>query len=288
MRFNHFVKFMTLLFAVSVMSVAQAFGQQLDYLSKAPFYKNYKKHAVQTAQIASLPIEIDKMVLEEFFYKDRVAALQPLVAVMNGYLDSLQITRLDGQVLPKKGSPYLFVGSSEAETAPPGSDMMREEYHKYAPMVIYAKKPSNDWKKQAEEMLVQHSADYMLAIWVGIVEYPKANKGVFKKKVVLGTNYESDIRFLSAEDKPVEVIQITGMLFNKKGEVLRAGAEGIIHEDTPFWAQVFDLKKDMDDKAIQALISECRREDLPGNPLAWKAAMDMLIHQLTPRAKVVG
>lgn len=258
------------------------YGQQLDYLSKAPFYKNYKKHSLQNVKSACLPIAIDEKVFEEFFYKGRERALQPLVEVMNNYLDSLdRLRHLPADSLPKKGSPYLFVGSSEGETAPPGSEMMREEHHKFPPMIIALKKPSKDWKTQLEQQLAQNGSEYLLAIWIGFTEYPKANKGLFKKKVVLGTNYEPEIRFLSAEDKPVEVLQLTGMLLNRNGEILRAGAEGIIHEDTPFWAQIFDITKSVDDKAIQELISNYRREDLPGRPLAWKASLNMLIDQLT-------
>lgn len=260
-------------------------GQQIDYLPKAPFYKNYKKHSLQNVKPAHLPVAIDEKVFEEFFYKGREKALQPLIEVMNTYLDSLDVsTALPADAFPEKGSPYLFVGSSEAETAPPGSEMMREEHHKFPPMIIALKKPSKEWKAQLEQLLAKTTAEYLLAIRLGFAEYPKANKGVFKKKVVLGTDYEPEIRFLSAEDKPVEVLQLTGILLNQKGEVLRAGAEGVIHEDTPFWAQIFDIKKSVDDKAIQELISGYRREDLPGKPLAWKASLKMLVDQLTSKA----
>ena len=273
---------------VWMMSVSQVSGQHLDYLSKAPFYKTYKKQAMQNAKMAYLPVAIDKMVVETFFYKDRVEVLRPLIDTMNVYLSSVKMTSVDVEVLPQKGRPYVFVGSSEAETAPPGSEMMREAHHKYAPMVIYLDKPSKAWKAEVVRLLEGQDAEYMMAFWIGFVEFPKANKGVFKKKVVLGTHYEPDIRFLSAEDKPVEVLLVTGILFNKQGEVLRAGAEGIVHEDTPFWAQVLELNKSVDDKTVQSVVSDLRREDLPGKPLAWKAALDMLIHQLHPKANIIG
>lgn len=258
------------------------FGQRLDYLPKSSFYKSYGKHSLQNINPAHLPVAIDEKVSEEFFYQGREKALQPLVEVMNRYLDSLgHSATLEASAFPRKGSPYVFVGSSEAETAPPGSEMMREEHHDFPPMVIYVRKPSKEWKGQLKQQLPQQNAECLLAIWVGFVEYPKARKGLFKKKVVLGTNYEPEIRFLSAEDKPVEVLQVSGMLLNREGEVLRAGAEGIYHEDTPFWAQIFDIEKSVDDAALQNLISNQRREDLPGKPLAWQAALDMLIGQLT-------
>lgn len=262
------------------------FGQRLDYLPKGSLYKNYGKQSPQNIQAAHLPVAIDEQVSEEFFYQGREKALQPLVEVMNRYLDSLgHSATLEAAAFPGKGSPYVFVGSSEAETAPPGSEMMREEHHDFPPMVIYVRKPSKEWKGQLQQQLPQHNAEYLLAIWVGFVEYPKARKGLFKKKVVLGTDHEPEIRFLSAEDKPVEVLQVSGMLLNREGEILRAGAEGIYHEDTPFWAQIFDIEKSVDDAALQNLIADVRREDLPGRPPAWQAALDMLMAQLTGNFK---
>ncbi|MCB0376736.1 MAG: hypothetical protein KDD04_12525 [Sinomicrobium sp.] len=150
-------------------------------------------------------------------------------------------------------------------------------------MIIYLKKPSKDWKRVLPDAL--SGIENLLIIRIGFAEYPKANKGIFKKKVVLGTDHEHEIRFLSAEDKPVEVLQLTGMVLNRNGDVLRAGAEGIVHEDAPFWAQVFDIQKSMDDKTVNNLISKFRIEDLPGKPLAWKAALDTLLRQLISENK---
>jgi len=71
-----------------------------------------------------------------------------------------------------------------------------------------------------------------LCIKLGFSEYPKADKGAFGQKVVLGTGYEEGIKFLSAEDKPVEVLQVTGMLLDREGNIIRSGAEGIVAKDT--------------------------------------------------------
>ena len=264
-----------------ILFASSLWSQELDYLPKNAFYKNYKKKVVPANIFYTLPITADKLVYEEFFYQDRIKLLVPLAERMNQYLDSLEITQtISSDSLPLEGQPYVFVGSSEAETAPPGSDMMRNEHDKYPPMIISLKKPSKEWKKALSEELTSHNAENALYIRLAITEYPKSDMGLFKKKVRLGTNYDRVIRFLSAEDEPVEVLQVTGILIDKNGDVIRAGAEGIIYEDSPFWAQVFDMKKSIDDKAIEKLISRHRRDDLPGRPLAWKAALDMLLKQL--------
>ena len=221
------------------------------------------------------------MVGEEFDYRDRAVLLEPLIRAVNHYLDSLAWSHpLQVTSMPEKGSPYVFVGSSEALTAPPGGEMMREEHQRFSPMIIYLKKPSKSWRAELEKALEEMDFHLALAIRVGFVEYPKTSKGLFEKKVILGTDYERGIRFLSAEDEPVEVLQLTGVLLNREGEVVRAGAEGIIHEDTPFWAQAFDIQKGIDDRAIASLITEFRRDDLPGRPLAWQVALETIVHEL--------
>jgi hypothetical protein len=256
-----------------------------DRLKGAPFYKTYsKKISGDNRSVVHLGIGFDEEMRSEFFYAGRENALQPLADAMTAYLDSLQwSTRIDSPALPEKGAPYTYVGSSEGETAPPGAEMQREEFDKYPPMIIYIQKPSKEWKSSLAQLLVREEKEYLLFISIGFSEYPKANKRAFEKKVVLGTGYQEGVKFLSAEDKPVEVLQVTGMLLDREGNILRAGAEGILHKDTPFSLQIFDIQKSIDDAAIRKLLTQERREDLPGKPLKWKTAIHNLISQLLPQ-----
>jgi len=61
---------------------------------------------------------------------------------------------------------------------------------------------------------------------------------------------------------------------------VRAGAEGILARDTPFAAQVFDVARDVDERTLGRVLTHERREDLPGDPLAWEVALDNLLAQL--------
>ena len=257
---------------------------QTDRLKGAPFYKTYsKKIPAGQRGVLHLAVGIDEATRNEFFYAGREKALQPLMDAMNAYLDSLQwSTRADSANLRGKGAPYVYVGSSEGEIAPPGSEMMREDFDKYPPMIIHIDKPSKEWKAGLSELLRKEDKDFLLFISLGFSEYPKADKGFFGKKVMLGTGYEEGIKFLSAEDKPVEVLQITAILLDREGNILRAGAEGILHKDTPFSLQIFDVEKSIDDSAIQKLVNDERREDLPGNPLKWKIALNNLMRSCVP------
>lgn len=281
-------KLSTLTFIILLVTILfePVIAQNAYELKKDKFYHTFNKKTklIDTDRLTHAPLLFDKDMSEEFFYQGREIVLQPLMDVMNQYLDSLAWSQPMAFSIPQEGLPWLFVGSSEAETAPAVTMMMRDDHDEYPPMALYMEKPSKEWKQSFAQMMTEQEADYALLFWIGLTEYPKADKGMFKKKVILGTNYEHEIRFLSAVDKPVEVLQLTGVLMDKDGNVMRAGAEGFLHEDSPFWVQVLDAGTTIDDNAIQKLFTEERREDLPGRPLAWKVAVDNLVSQLTNRA----
>ena len=281
-RLGIFLSAFTMLLLLDI----SASAQRTYRLSKAPFYKTFDKKAKFTAETRTmhLPVQIDKMTIEEFFYEGREKALQPILSTFDAYLDSLSwSTVTDVTDFPTKGAPYLFVGSSESVIAPPSAEMLREEFDKFPPMALHVDKPSKQWKEILSQKMGESKVDHALIFWIGFNEYPKANKGVFKKKVVLGTDYEPEIRFLSAELEPVEVLQVSGMLLDKQGNIIRAGSEAFLYEDSPFWVQTLGASKAIDDKTLAKSITEIRREDLPGQPLAWKVAIHNLLQQLTQR-----
>jgi len=280
LRLANFV--LLLILAAGFLNSTYSASGQTDRLKGAPFYKTYNKKAVVRQEAAGyLPVGIDQITRLEFFYAGREPALQPLVEAMNAYLDSLKwCTPLSGDSLPEKGAPYVYVGSAEGEGAPPEAAMQRNEHDKYPPMVIHILKPSGAWRSALGTLAQTQPVEHFLRIQIGFSEYPKADKGMFGKKVVLGTGYEEGIKFLSAEDKPVEVLQITGMLLDRDGNIVRAGAEGIVAKDTPFWAQVLDVQQGMNNDALQKLLLEERRSDVPGQPLKWQAALRNLVAQL--------
>lgn len=262
-----------------------ATAQNTYRLSKAPHVKTVKKGSIPVAsKIVFSGVELHPDMKEEFFYQGREEVFQPILDHFEVYLDSLEwLYRMEDETLNSSGAPYVYAGSAEGETAPPHAHLLREDHEEYPPMVLHVNKSSKQWKKNYTEKLTASNADYMILIWVGFSEYPKADKGLFKKKVVLGTGYEREIRFLSAIDKPVEVLQLTGVILNKKGDVMKAGAEVFLHQDTPFWAQVFDMGKAIDDETLQNVILEEKREDLTGQPPAWQVAIYHLMQNLTER-----
>ncbi len=281
-----FILFAFSIFIFSCSTLDKLSKGRLDRLKKPPFYKSYQKVQLNsTDRIFHLPVDVSRESVFDLSYEDRKMSLRPLLEALNDYVDSLNLSQpfQDPSALPAKGEPYVYVGSSEGENAPPGSETLRTDTDKYPPMMIYAEKPSEEWQQVFTRMLQNTGGQYLLIIDLSFVQYPKADRGLFNKKVVLGTDYEQNINFFSAEDKPVEVLQVTGMILNQQGKIIRAGAEGILAKDTPFFLQVLDIQKDIDNQAIRKLLEDERREELPGKPLKWKVAVGNLMKHLLER-----
>ncbi|HET8864420.1 MAG TPA: hypothetical protein VFM80_01900 [Gracilimonas sp.] len=260
-----------------------------DRLKKGEFYKTYEANKLPdaSAAIGLLPITVQPNMEEDDFWYDRDhTLLVELTDSISAKISRLPISLIeisDYTLVDSKNAPGIYVGSSEGDNVPAGASIVREDHEKYPPMIIYKSKAKDDWKVAASNTASEYEAEYLLRIWISFAQYPKSDKGLVKKKVILGTNYEPEIRFFSSEDKPVEVLQLSGYLTDKNGTVLRAGAEGVIYKDTPFWQQVLSIEELIDDKMLARLLHEERREDLPGNPLVLDVAIENLISQLLDR-----
>ena len=251
-----------------------------DRLNGAPFYKTYAPTTAAGEHLAVLPVTVDAVTREEYPADGRQSLLEPVTTAFDTYVSARACRRVLEWPLAEHGGPRLYVGSAEGEAAPAEAADHVTEYEKYPPMVIHLEKPRPEWRQQAQSFAAAEGLTGYVIIHVGLTQYPKADRGAFGKKVVLGTHHEQPIRFLSAELKPVEVLQVTGMLLDAQGNVLRAGAEGILARDAPFLVQSMEAGRDIDDVAIDEMLVDERRTDLPGAPLAWQVALDHLLWQL--------
>jgi hypothetical protein len=97
------------------------------------------------------------------------------------------------------------------------------------------------------------------------------------------------VAWLNDLESTVGVLMLSGALYRRDGRLVRAGSEGIIAGRPSFWQSV--LAKtitggrgrittigDADDPNV--VLTEHRRIDLPGEPLAWEVALDNLLRQL--------
>lgn len=255
-----------------------------DRVDDAPFVIEYitPGPVTDSGDVLVLPVGLDDPRNRADWPAGRDAALQPLLAAMNAYFsDRHCCALLDHRALEAAGAPYLYLGSAESDDTPAPAAIERSPGAEYPSMVLYLEKPSAAWKHALAGLLKEHGSSSALWLAVGIAEYPKADRGAFGKQVHLGTGYSRPIDFLSAVDKPVEVVQITGALFDAQGNLVRAGGEGFYASDTLFRYQIFDVTQTIDHGKIARLVAEERRTDLPGAPLAWEVALRNLVEGLT-------
>ena len=245
-----------------------------DRLPEAPFYKTYRKGSGEPEPAVVLPLRADPKA---------AARLEKLRSAIDEYLATQSCCLSAHNQLPNAGAPWLYVGSSEGEDVPMEAAGFREEFEKYPPMIVHFVKPKPNWTHELQKLAHSEQARRVVVTQLDFVQYPKADKGFFGKKVVLGSQHEDKVRFLSALDKPIEVLQLSGVVFDENGAELCAGAEGIVGSDAPFWVQVLEAGKDIDDDTLDHVLHHERRQDIPGAPLNWQAAADQLMWNLLRR-----
>jgi hypothetical protein len=262
--------------ALDEMSVAQT--QRLD---EGEFYADLGGGVRQRVDpTVIVPVALDPELATSLGYGQRAGEFGPIVSAMDQALQAMACCRyVVGAALPA-GAPWVYVGSAAGELAPAESAEQIFPHDQFPPMVMHVRKPSAAWSQAMAALLAREGAQSAVVVTLAVSQYPKGREGVFGKKVVLGTGYEERIQFLTAEDKLLEVLQLTGVLVDTQGRVVRAGAEGILARDTPFAAQVFDVSKVLDDRTLERVLTKERRQDLPGDPPKWEVALGNLVAQL--------
>lgn len=99
------------------------------------------------------------------------------------------------------------------------------------------------------------------------------------KVVDLGTGYTVRLPWLTSLETPVGVLQLTGAVVNRDGRVVRIGAEGLLARRTALMESSIGVQALIRDEDVEAL-RRARREDLPGQPLVWQAALQETLARL--------
>jgi hypothetical protein len=262
--------------ALDEMSVAQT--RRLD---AGEFYVDLGDGVRRQVEPAVLvPVTLDPELAASLGYGQRAGEFGPIASAMDQALQGMTCCRYVAAPALPAGAPWVYVGSATGEFAPAEAAEQVLPHDQFPPMVMHVRKPSPAWSQAMAALLTREGAQYAVAVTLAVTQYPKGREGFFGKKVVLGTGYEERIEFLTAEDKLLEVLQLTGVLVDAQGRVVRAGAEGILARDTPFAAQVFDVSKVLDDRTLERVLTQERRKDLPGDPPKWKVALGNLVAQL--------
>ena len=252
-------------------------------LEDAPYYVEIERPQPAPGSCAIvLPVTLDPEFSQLFGYTARAGELEPVLVALDERIAGRHGCVRGVMELPREsGAPRVYVGSAESDYAPPDVGDQRVPGDRFAPMVLHLARPSTAWRQATSAIITGSGAPYAVVIQLGVSQYMKGYSGAFTKEVALGTGYRQPVKFLTAEDKPVEVLHLTGVLVDPQGKPVRAGAEGIALRDTPFLAQTVDAERVFDPVELQRVLTADRRDELPGAPRSLDVALDNLLAQLT-------
>ena len=274
------------------------------FLDHAPYYAGAKPELVarDTGRIAHLPISFQRDVMQSSISEQRQGAdstqLQRLLIEMNAYLDSLGVsarlgsgsagvTQASGAVQPASVAvapdvqfgcvPALGIAGNECAERAGGALLGRRRQT----MKLAVGRPSAEWTTWMQGALADAGASRTLVITLEVADYLPREEGLLGHKVLeLGTGNVTKLPWLTSLETPVSVLQVTGAVVDKEGKAVRIGAEGFYAHRTRLLVSAVgaqEVLRDDDVKAARAL----RRDDLPGQPLAWQVALRELATRLT-------
>lgn len=272
------------------------------YQKDEPPYYQGKRPAVG-ARIAWTPVATPTM--RAAFTRGGEAPsgeMRTLLDSINGRLAGMMgaALRVDDERLPallgeKSGAPEIVFGCEPAfagEATRVGTyyhsagceEPERDEQRRNA---LIVQNPTKGWREVAATAIAADSAQYLLLLSLRIGDqYPWT--GWRGKGVRLGTGYDLPLPWLSAVDRPVTVVQLVGTVVNREGKVVRSGAEGLLASKPGALVTLLGGQQAASDRQLAELVFATRRDDLPGQPLAWEIALRTLVSELTNRDPAVA
>ena len=257
-------------------------------LEQPPFYAGAV--AADAAPIGHLPVAYQRGATQEAMFEPAGGAGTPtaaFLAELTAYLDSLGVTkRLAGAGAPRGTAPDVQF-SCETDPAEPGDVCVtgpgalgRGDIR----MRLAVARPSAEWVSWVGTAMDGAGVTRVLAFTLEVGQYRIAQRGLRGDKVVeLGTGHTVSLPWLTSLETPVQVLQLTGALIGREGRAVRIGAEGLLARRTSLPLSTLGAQRLLTDEEV-AEARAARREDLPGQPLVWQAAVRTLVTELTGRA----
>ena len=255
-------------------------------LEHPPFYAGARVSG-DTGRVAHLPVAYQRGAMHAPMFDPpggSGTATAALIADMNAYLDSLGVTAR--RAAPPRGTPPDVRFGCETDPGGPddeckGRDDSRALGRGGEYMVLAVGRPSREWAAGVGPALDAAGASRALVVTLEVANYLPRQKGQFggAKEVELGTGYSVRIPWLTSLETPVSVLQLTGALVGRDGRAIRIGAEGMLARRTPLLASALGAQALVSDEDVE-LLRTTRRDDLPGRPLVWQAALRTLVTQL--------
>ena len=282
------------LFPVLLLAACASTGATLasgvgdTFLERAPWYAG--RSVTDDARTVALPVAYQRGAVQPASFDPSAASGSPtaeLLREMNAFLDSLGTEAGIARIAAPAGTPPdVRFG---CETDPTGDCAARDEgsaLGRGERMHLAVGRPSREWAAALDSTLAATAAARALVLSLETGQYLVRQTGLRgSKSVELGTGHVVDLPWLTSLETPVSVVQLTGALMGPGGRALRIGAEGILARRTSFGISALGAQALVTDEDI-ARIRTLRRDDLPGQPLAWQVAMRTLVAELTSRPEL--
>jgi hypothetical protein len=241
--------------------------------------------------VAHLPIRYQRGGAQEAMFDPADARGTPvatLISEMNAYLDSLGASvRVAAPAGGLPGTPPdVHFGCEQRHLGECDANSRDLAVQGKPWMKLAVGQPSWDWVPGLRGALDASEADAALLVTLEVGQYWTHQRNLLgSKEVRLGTGYDAPLPWLTSLDQPVQVLQLTGALVDRDGRALRVGAEGMLAQRTNIVLSGLGAQELIGREDVERLRS-ARREDLPGRPLVWQAALQNLVANLTDRPRL--
>lgn len=265
--------------ALPALDIGQSYRDQP--LGRAPHYSG--SPARHEGRVLHAAVAIDPWTLGPLDSAAR-AELQQLNVRLGSEIASAFGSAPLQDAIPASGRPKLWVGLPPDDGAVDFADLQPGPDGRPLAL-IRCWSPSREWRDWLRGVLAREQADYLLLSWTGIGrQYPLQVNLRGDKQLSIGTGHAPSLPWLTKLDQPIEIVQLTGLLIDRDGQVVRAGAEGMIALPTAFSASALGLSRTVQARNLGQLPNRLR-DDLPGSPPVWRVALGNLVAQLTGRVE---
>jgi hypothetical protein len=270
------------------------------YLEHPPYYagQRIEKLSGDKGRLGHLPVAFQRGASQPAIFDPRDgsgSSMDTLLEEMNVYLDALGVSaplvagrRVSAVVHEATLVPPDVRFGCIAEHHAPGGDC--EERGDGAlgrgrqEMLLAVGRPSSEWVAWIASVMNDQGVARALVVTLEIGQYFLRQEGLRGTKVLeLGTHHKATLPWLTSLETPVSVLQLTAALVGPDGKAVRIGAEGFQLRRSHLLVSAVGGQELLGEEDIAA-VRKAVRTDLPGQPLAWQAAMRELVTRVTGRA----
>lgn len=304
-QYNRFVTRLITLSATLVFAACASTGATFKsgvgdrFLEHAPYYAGQSMDAVarDTSVIGHVPVVFQSGAAQPSMFDPRRGegtAIDALLSEMNAYLDSLglskRLSNVDAgpsalsraMVPPDVRFGCIPENSASNHDCSTRGDSAIGRGHQQ--MLLAVGRPSTEWISWNRGVTDAASAQRTLVITLEVGQYLMRQEGILGKKAIeLGSGHRAGLPWMSSVATPVTVLQLTAALVERDGKVVRIGAEGFFPRRTRFLVSAMGGQELLTEDDVSA-VRGYRRVDLPGQPIAWRVAMQELVGRVTGRA----